>query len=512
MKKNIYHIIAIGWMAASLALFTHCNKFDQEPQGEWVDGDQGNVSGSFEADIFTLYGKLRGSALVAGIPALAIHSFRSEDAEKGSTASDGVDHANMFDNFNYVATNGLINGYYSANYEVIHLSNTVLDKINKADQSTLTDSDKINRGEAHFFRAFAYFNLVRAFGEVPLINFRIYKDEDANKPKVSVDKIYELIDADLTAAESVLPRTWSAIYIGRLTWGAARSLHAKTYMMRSNWQAMYNASTDVINSGIYNLSTPYNKLFRESGENAPESILEVQCTANATYPQSSQVGSQFAQVQGVRGSGQWDLGWGWNCPTQLLADAFEAGDPRKDETLLYFAKSEAEAATMQPNTPYDEKPIAQAGVVNKYYNKKAYTDPALRRSYSRFGYWFNIRLIRYSDVLLMAAEAANELGNSAQALVYLEQVRARARAGNNSVLPAVTTTVQSDLRDAIRHERRVELAMEFDRFYDLVRWNIDVETLHNAGKTAYQTKHRLLPLPQAQIDRSNGVLIQNPNY
>lgn len=112
----------------------------------------------------------------------------------------------------------------------------------------------------------------------------------------------------------------------------------------------------------------------------------------------------------------------------------------------------------------------------------------------------------------MAAEAANELGNSAQALVYLEQVRARARAGNNAILPAVTTTVQSELRDAIRHERRVELAMEFDRFYDLVRWNIDVETLHNAGKTTYQTKHRLLPLPQAQIDRSNGVLVQNPNY
>ena len=112
----------------------------------------------------------------------------------------------------------------------------------------------------------------------------------------------------------------------------------------------------------------------------------------------------------------------------------------------------------------------------------------------------------------MAAEAANELGNSAQALLYLEQVRARARAGNNAILPEVTTTVQSDLRTAIRHERRVELAMEFDRFYDLVRWGIDVETFHNAGKTAYQIKHRLLPLPQAQIDGSNGVLIQNPDY
>ena len=512
MKKNIYHIIAIGLMTTSVVLFTHCNKFDQEPQGEWVDGDQNSISGSYEADVFTLYAKLRGFSITSGNTALAIHSFRSEDAEKGSTASDGAGMAVMFDDFNYIASNGNINSYYKDNLDVVHLANTVLDKIAKADKSSLTDADKINKGEAHFFRAFAYFNLVRAFGEVPLIDFRIYKDEEANKPKASVDKIYELIDADLTAAEAALPRIWSSVYIGRLTWGAARSLHAKTYMMRSNWQAMYTASTDVINSGLYNLSTPFNKVFREEGENCSESILELQCTANAQYPASNEVGSQFAQVQGVRGAGQWNLGWGWNCPTPLLADAFEAGDPRKDETLLYFAKSEAEANAMQPNAPYNEKPIAQSNVVNKYYNKKAYTNPALRNTYSKSGHWFNIRLIRYSDVLLMAAEAANELGNSAQALVYLEQVRARARAGNNAILPAVTTTVQSELRDAIRHERRVELAMEFDRFYDLVRWNIDVETLHNAGKTAYQTKHRLLPLPQAQIDRSNGVLIQNPNY
>ena len=92
-------------------------------------------------------------------------------------------------------------------------------------------------------------------------------------------------------------------------------------------------------------------------------------------------------------------------------------------------------------------------------------------------------------------------------------MRARARRTSSTpVLPAVTTTNQSDLRTAIRHERRVELGMEFDRFYDLVRWNIDVKTLHNAGKASYQVKHRLFPLPQTQIDRSNGVLVQNPNY
>ena len=145
MKKNIYHIIAIGWMAVSLALFTHCNKFDQEPQGEWVDGDQNGVSGAYEADVFTLYAKLRGFSITSGNTALAIHSFRSEDAEKGSIASDGAGMAAMFDDFNYVASNGNINSYYVDNLAVVHLANTVLDKIAKADQSSLTDADKINR-------------------------------------------------------------------------------------------------------------------------------------------------------------------------------------------------------------------------------------------------------------------------------------------------------------------------------------------------------------------------------
>ena len=112
----------------------------------------------------------------------------------------------------------------------------------------------------------------------------------------------------------------------------------------------------------------------------------------------------------------------------------------------------------------------------------------------------------------MAAEAANELGQTGQAMEYLEMVRARARGTNASVLPKVTTTDQAEMRDAIRHERRVELGMEFDRFYDLVRWGIARDVLHAAGKTGYQEKHELLPLPQNEVDKSNGVLVQNPNY
>src|SRR5690606_22221564 len=131
---------------------------------------------------------------------------------------------------------------------------------------------------------------------------------------------------------------------------------------------------------------------------------------------------------------------------------------------------------------------------------------------SRFGQWMNMRVIRYADVLLLAAEAANEMGNTSEALQYLEMVRAHARGGNSAILPAVTTTDQVQLRKAIQHERRVELAMENERFFDLVRWGIVREVMHAAGKTGYQDKHRYLPIPQPEIDKSGGVLVQNPDY
>ncbi len=511
-NKNI-----IRWIS-SIAIFTllltACSDLlDQQPQGEWVAGDEGQ-GGSFQSDIFSLYAKLRGYHVTSGTTALAIHCFRSEDAEKGSTASDGAAHGKMFDDFEYIATNGLISSYWTSNYEIIILANKVLDDIATAEKEkgNLSEGDLLNKSEAHFFRAFAFFNLVRAFGDVPKIDFKIKNAEEANIPKSPATEIYALIDSDLSAAEEHLPKVWSPVYVGRITWGAARALHARTYMMRNNWQKMYDAANDVVTSGIYNLNTPYDKIFRESGENSSESVLELQCTATASQPGSNDIGSQFAQVQGVRGAGEWNLGWGWHTPTQELANAFEPNDPRKDETLLYFIKTGGDPASIPANKPWGEKPISNADVVNKYYNKKAYTDPALRATYSKGGFWYNIRLIRYSDVVLMAAEAANELGKTGEAMEYLELVRNRARAGNNAILPKITTSNQNDMRNAIRHERRVELGMEFDRFYDLVRWGIAKDVLHSAGKTNYQDKHELLPIPQNEIDKSNGVLKQNPNY
>ncbi|MFA5734290.1 MAG: RagB/SusD family nutrient uptake outer membrane protein [Proteiniphilum sp.] len=513
MKMNKIYFWLLFAAMFSLTPVGCSDLLDQKPQGEWVEGDEGS-GGSFQSDIFTLYAKLRGYHVTSGTTALAIHSFRSEDAEKGSTASDGAAHGRMFDDFEYIATNGLIGSYWTANYEIIILANKILDDIaqSEADKGTLSEGDLINRSEAHFFRAFAFFNLVRAFGEVPKIDFRINNAEEANIPKSPTAEIYALIDADLETAEAHLPQSWPPVYTGRLTWGAARALHARTYMMRNDWNNMHTAAMEVIQSGLYNLNTPYNQIFRETGENSSESVFELQCTATASQPGSNDIGSQFAQVQGVRGAGEWNLGWGWHTPTELLADAFEEGDPRKNETLLYFIKTGGDPSSIPANQPYGEKPISNADVINKYYNKKAYTNPSLRATYTKGGFWYNIRLIRYADVVLMAAEAANELGSTGEASDHLEMVRARARGTNASLLPKVTTTNQAEMRNAIRHERRVELGMEFDRFYDLVRWDIAQEVLHAAGKTGYQEKHTLLPLPQNEVDKSNGVLVQNPNY
>lgn len=511
MKKYIINALYISLIGLFVLMQASCSDLlDQKPQGQWTN----NPAGSLESDVFTLYARIRHENITSSLPALAIHSYRSEDAEKGSIPSDAQGEADMFDNFSYTANNGSIQSYWTQNYSIIHLANRILDTIKQIETLSpeqINEGILTSRAEASFFRAYCYFNLVRAFGEVPLIDFKLTNSIQANIPKSPVSDIYALIDADLTEAEK-LPQTWPSRFIGRFTSGAAKALHAKTYMMRSDWTNAYAAATTVITSGLYNLDTPYEKIFRESGENTRESVLELQCTANAGAPESLEIGSRFAQVQGVRGANQWDLGWGFNCPTPLLAAAFEAGDPRKDETLLYFLRPGDDPNSIPANRPWGEKPIAQSTVMNTYYNKKAYTDPDYRARFTRFGYWYNIRLIRYSDVVLMAAEAANELGNTTEALKYLEMVRKRARAGNSSILPEVTTTDKVQLRNAIRHERRVELGMEFDRFYDLVRWGIARTVLHAAGKTGYQDKNALLPLPQNEVDKSNGVLKQNPNY
>jgi len=174
MKNKIFKLFIFS--VAGLLTFTQmsCSDLlDQEPQGKWTEGD--NPGGSFQTDVFSLYARMKGWGVTAGIPAFAIHSIRSEDVEKGSTVSDGSDVASMYDNFNYNASDGNLASYYTSNYALIHTANSVISDINEAKDNgvILQRIDSLCLGEAHFFRAFLYFNLVRAFGEVPLIDFKI---------------------------------------------------------------------------------------------------------------------------------------------------------------------------------------------------------------------------------------------------------------------------------------------------------------------------------------------------
>ena len=362
--KTIIRNLKLWIIAVAAVASAACSDLlDQRPQGQWtIDDIEG---GAYFSQVMALYTKARHYNITSGIPAFAVHYYRSEDSRKGSTTTDGAEYVPMYENFQYSAANSLLNPYWTQNYEIINAANTVLDQMQKAQEAgEQLDEAELQCGmEARFFRGWCYFNLVRAFGEVPLVDFAITNSDEANIPKSSVDKIYELIDADLTAAEG-LPRRWESKYIGRVTYGAARALHAKTYGQRGLWSQMYQAAKNVIDTRVYNLDTPFDEIFREEGENSSESVWELQCTATVAQPATNDLGSQFCQVQGCRGSGTSNLGWGWHMADQSIVDVFEEGDPRRDETLLYFSTPSKPWPAIAPatgNAPFNEFLVSQDG-------------------------------------------------------------------------------------------------------------------------------------------------------
>ena len=218
-----------------LIMASGCTKFlDRKPLTATLeDLNQGGLEGQ----IFGLYSNLRNSAGFTTIPWLAFHDFRSDDSEKGSDPSDGAEWVAPFDRFAYVKDLWASNQYWDDHYALINLANTA---IQTADSLKLTDpSSLINVAEARFLRAYAYFDMVRSYGEVPKIDFRIYNASQANIAKSTTADIYKLIDEDLVFAAQNLPPNWiSGVdnkYPGRLTSGAAKTLQAKAYLFRAGW-------------------------------------------------------------------------------------------------------------------------------------------------------------------------------------------------------------------------------------------------------------------------------------
>ena len=491
MNNKIAAILGIG----ALYLVTSCKKdfLDVPPQGQQPAEQFWTSEGDATKAVNSIYANLRGWTEVAFAP-IAIESLGSDDTETGSDPSDGsVPFMNTYNNFTVTSTQGQLSDFWNGRYQTINLCNQVIDNIPAINM----DAGLKNRyiAEAKFVRAYAYFRLVRAFGDVPL---RLHLPKDAteyNIARTPKAQVWSAIEQDLTDAAGVLPNSYTGADVGRATKGAALTLHAKVSMYQSKWTDVKSYTDQVIALNIYSLFPDYEQLFRVANEFNSESIFEV--NAKHIPGDCAASNSQYSQVQGVRSVARG--GWGFNVPTTDLANSYETGDPRKDATIIFRGET----------TP--EGDIIPATVPNPMYNQKSYVpfkDP--NNQDCTEGSDQNIRVLRFAEVLLMNAEANNELGSSTLAIDALEKVRARARAGNNAILPKVTTTDKAALRTAIWNERRSELAMEFDRYFDVIRQGRASTVFGPLGWKA--NKNEVWPIPQSEIDLSAGILTQNPGY
>lgn len=514
-SKIIGGFLLAGFMIASIS---GCKKFlDRRPLSPILT-DYGSV---VEGQAIGLYEVFNGWAGFQTLPWIDFNSIRDDDAQKGSSTTDGAEIITEFETFQYTKDDWATNTYWNDHYTMINRCNKLL---YFADSLNLTDAaSQRNVGEAYFFRAYSYFELVKAYGEVPKIDFYFVNATDGIKPKSTVANIYALIDADLQQAAALLPLNWfnsttgQNPFPGRLSRGAANTLWAQSYLFRGNWARVLALTNEVIGSAQYSLTTKFVDIWKDGvngvGENGPESILESQNYVGAGG--SPDAGSAYATSQNVRQGGaapQWNLGWGWNTPTDVLETAWDGTDPRKASTILYSGQFDGGpatggyGATLPPYGP-------GSSLDQKYWNKKLYSDPTMRQytGHTTDGNagWINHRVLRYADVILMKAEAANETNDGATAAAMLELIRNRARNGNGAVLPAIPFTTQAAMRTAIKNERRWEFAMEGYRFSDLVRWGDAVSVLGGLG---YTDRCKYYPIPQKAIDLSSGVLIQNPQW
>jgi hypothetical protein len=490
-KSNLIKALSVVFIAVCATVVTSCKKnFLNPPVQGALPAAQLYTSATGAAQgINAIYADLRTYNETA-FPALAIESMGGDDVQKGSTPGDSP-NMGLYDNFTQTgAESGFDDSFWGGQYTAISLCNQAIDSIPPINMDATLKARYV--AEAKFVRAYSYFRLVRAYGDVPLRLHYPKSLTDYNLPRTAKAQVYAQIEQDLNDAASILPQTYGGLDVGRATKGAALSLHAKVAMYQAKWADVLTYTNAVISSGLYSLFPDFEKSFREINENNPEEIFEIQCPNTNTNSLAST--SQYSQVQGIAPT----YGWGFNVPTATLMAAFEPGDPRLKGTILFAGGTSAEG---------DAIPTGQADIMYNYKSYVPFSEPILNGTP---GAGQDVRVIRYADVLLMNAEAANETGNATLALASLETVRARARAGNSSVLPKVTTTDQTALRLAIWHERQVELAMESDRFFDVIRQGRGTALFGSLGFKA--GKNELQPIPTNEIALSGGVLKQNPGY
>lgn len=405
-------------------------------------------------------------------------------------ASGSVTDQDEFDRFYIRTTNPYISGRWNDSYSAIARFNNILDKVGGV---TMDETlKKRYTAEVKFLRGLVYFNLVRTFGDVPLVTKTIHDPDEGyaytRNPKADV---YALIEKDLTDAEADLPASYTGADIGRATKGAAKALLGKVYLTQKNYSLAAAKLKEVINLNVYALLPSYADVFKVSNKNHKESVFDVQYKSGGAGE-----GNNWPNSFAPQNSGNAVInfsGGGNNQPTDDLVRAFEAGDVRKDLSL----------ATSYVSTSGQAVP---GNYVRKYFDT-----PVINNDNGN-----NIPVIRYADVLLMYAECLNEAGYqpAGEAFTYLNQIRTRA-----GLKPKTSVDIpdQQSFRLAMEQERRVELAFEGHRWYDLVRTGRAVAVM-NSKKDQIRLVNTLtdnnlvFPIPQSQIDINQDKIRQNPGY
>lgn len=412
----------------------------------------------------------------------AIGDVVSDDAEKGGENDSDQAFIHALLSFNANAQNGLIRAKWQSSYIGINRVNKLIEGITDNDKVSTDVRDRI-LAEAKFLRGLYHFQLVKIFGGVPVVT-KILSPSEFTFPRNTLEETWAQIEVDLKEAAVELPKknALSSEELGRATWGSATSLLVKAYVFQEKWSLAEALAIEVVNSGQFALEPNYTDVFKLSHDNGVESIFDFQYSDFETGEWGdSQEGQITSIFQGSRENG----GWGFNLPTQDLYDEFESGDVRLKATIISDGDVLWEG-TDDEETFSTDYPENTTGYHNRKYQLPESEEGAMSEDP------LNWRFIRFADVLLWQAEAAAHNGSDWE--TPLNKVRNRAGLAN---------TTGSDALKAVYHERRVELAMEGHRYWDLVR------TGRGNLMNGYSENKRYFLIPQIEMNL-NPNLVQNP--
>ncbi|AQX04931.1 RagB/SusD family nutrient uptake outer membrane protein [Elizabethkingia meningoseptica] len=489
MKKQYIIIASLLVTMGSITQGCKNDFLDVTPTENYTVGDLENFNNDAGAASFvtSIYAKFLDWDM-SSFAWIGVTSIASDDADKGSSPGDTGSDKDILDALTFTPTTPSFESLFSSNYQGINRCNQAILYIPQLDKANADLKTRLV-GEAKFLRAFMYFTLVKSFGGVPLVDHvPADKNEADNKmllTRRSKEEIYAFIEKDLLEAADALPNksSYTGVDIARASKGAAYALLAKVSLYQKKWDKALEYADKVTG---YSLTPVYIDQYKATGKFNQESIFEIG-GSGAVGGRGIQ---QYTQVQGARGAGGW--GWGFATPTQGLFDAYTAeGDTeRRDATII-----------QRGMTLYDGRQIS-ATTDNKFYNYKAYSSNFTTQAQTDV----SIKYLRYAEVLLIKAEALNELGRTSEAIDLLNQVRTRAK------IAATTASSQADVRQAIWKERRLELAFEHERWFDLVRTGQAEKAMAADGKKFIVGKQEVFPLPQRFIDEAKGLSSQNTGY